>query len=220
MIHFRDSQILAAVEAGGEVVHKAKRLAAESRETLRTTSMGYRLAYEYYYHSGHTWAQPVQGGRIRVGLDDFAGKVLGPPDQLRLPRRGETLRQDRQGWSLTREGRQAEFLAPLTGKVFEVNDRALQDPAAVWEDPYSQGWLLVLEPLVPQPELNRLYRGEQSLRWLEEENKKLLELLGPEYERLAATGGEPIEDLFGHYREIGWEKLVSTFLKKTAGQSG
>jgi glycine cleavage system H lipoate-binding protein len=220
MIHFRDSQILAAVEAGGELVHRAKRLAVESREKLRTSSTGYRLAEGYYYHCGHTWAQPLQGGRIRIGLDDFVGKVLGPPDRLRLPRRGETLRQDQQGWSLTREGRQARFLAPLTGKVFAVNDQAMEDPAGALKDPYSDGWLLVLEPLVPQPELNRLYRGEQSARWLEEENHKLLELLGPEYERLAATGGEPIEDLFGHYPEIGWEKLVSTFLKNTARRPG
>jgi hypothetical protein len=30
---------------------------------------------------------------------------------------------------------------------------------------------------------------------------------------LAATGGGPLDDLFGLYPEIGWEKLVSTFLR-------
>jgi hypothetical protein len=48
---------------------------------------------------------------------------------------------------------------------------------------------------------------------MEKENKKLLQLLGPEFERLAATGAEPIADLFGHLPEIGWDRLVQTFFQ-------
>ena len=40
-----------------------------------------------------------------------------------------------------------------------------------------------------------------------------MSLMGPEYERLAATGGEAMDDLYGHYPEIGWNRLVGTFLR-------
>jgi hypothetical protein len=37
-------------------------------------------------------------------------------------------------------------------------------------------------------------------------------MMGPEYEKLAATGAEPIGDVFGNIPEIGWDRLVETFL--------
>jgi len=76
MVHFRDSQILAAVEAGAEKVRKTKQAVLENREKYSTAGSGYLVADDYYYHSGHTWAQPIKGGRVRIGVDDFAGKIL------------------------------------------------------------------------------------------------------------------------------------------------
>jgi hypothetical protein len=37
--------------------------------------------------------------------------------------------------------------------------------------------------------------------------------MGPEYEQLSATGGAPVDDLFGHYPGVGWDRLVKTFLR-------
>jgi len=67
--------------------------------------------------------------------------------------------------------------------------------------------------MTPENRLSHLYSGGQSIEWMENEHKRLLQLLGPDYERLAATGGQPIADLFGHFPEIGWDNLVRTFLQ-------
>jgi hypothetical protein len=50
------------------------------------------------------------------------------------------------------------------------------------------------------------------MQWMEQESQKLLNLMGPEYERLAATGAQPIDDIFGNFSEIAWDLLVRTFL--------
>jgi hypothetical protein len=71
---------------------------------------------------------------------------------------------------------------------------------------------MVVEPALMEADMKRLYAREAVGHWLEEEHKALLKLLGPEYERLAATGGETLKDLFGRHPEIGWNHLVSTFL--------
>ncbi len=212
MIHFRDGQIAAAIHAGGESAIEVKHRLMPAEPATRVVS-GYQMASGVYYHEGHSWVHPEKGGRLKIGMDDFAGKILGQADGFSLPERGATLRQGRKGWSLSRNGRKAAFLSPMTGRVFAVNRKALEHPDIALEDPYSEGWLLVIEPAVKEGELKRLYHEEQSSQWIEAENRKLLELLGPEYERLAATGGEPVSDLFGHFPEIGWETLVKTFLK-------
>ena len=49
------------------------------------------------------------------------------------------------------------------------------------------------------------------------ENRNLISLLGPEYEKLTATGGELIHDIYGSMIEnsmdLGWDRLVKTFLR-------
>ena len=37
--------------------------------------------------------------------------------------------------------------------------------------------------------------------------------MGPEYKDLAATGAEPLRDVYGSFPEIGWDVLVETFLR-------
>ena len=212
MMHFRDRQINAAIEAGGRSALEVKHLTGPMEIPNIVVVSGYRLADDYYYHPGHSWARLEQGGRMKIGIDDFIVKVFGQAGSLKLPDRGTVLGQGGRGLLFARNGHKAEVLSPLTGKVFAINPRVIDHPEIVHEDPYEEGWLFILEPSIPKMGLDRLHSGTDGVRWLEEENRKLLELLGPEYERLAATGGEPIPDLFGQFPEIGWDKLVQTFL--------
>ena len=48
---------------------------------------------------------------------------------------------------------------------------------------------------------------------MEQESQKLMGLMGPEYQRLAATGGEVMHDLYGNFPELAWDRLVRTFLR-------
>jgi heterodisulfide reductase subunit A len=213
MIHFRDRQILAAIDAGGEGAREFK-VEMRSKEPRGYVSVsGFRMARDRHYHMGHSWVRPEKGGRMRIGMDDFAGKILGPAGLLRLPELGDMLRQDRKAWTLRRNGHQAACLSPLTGKVFAVNGRVLEHPGTAVEEPYGEGWLMVLEPILPAADLKRLFFGDSSIEWLEDEYQKVIGLFGPEYERLVATGGEPLTDVFGHLPEVGWDRLVKTVLK-------
>ena len=102
--------------------------------------------------------------------------------------------------------------SPLTGTVLAVNSRAEKNPEIIHSDPYGDGWLFLLDPSDLKRNLKSLYFGRETCRWLEKENRSLLSLLGEGYERLEATGGEPIDDIFGKFPEIGWNRLVRSFL--------
>jgi heterodisulfide reductase subunit A len=215
MMHFRDSQIFAATEAGGESALEAKHFQGPLEFPKYVSVSGYRVADDYYYHLGHTWVHLEPGGRVKIGVDDFISKVLGPAEVFGLPARGVTLGQGHAGWMWKRNGREADVLSPLTGKVFLINRHAVENPGIVHDDPYGDGWLFVMEPITPINvlNLNVLFSGNKSLKWMEQEFQELLKLMGPKYEKLAATGGEPISDLFGRFPEIGWDRLVKTFLR-------
>jgi glycine cleavage system H protein len=56
----------------------------------------------------------------------------------------------------------------LTGKVVEINAECKDNPAAVNQDPYGEGWLLVVEPSDPS-DFEALLSPEDYEKFLEEE---------------------------------------------------
>jgi len=173
---------------------------------------GFKIADGYYYHMGHSWARFEHGGLVRVGMDDFAVKLFGAIQELTLPPLGATLKQDEAGWTFGRKGNKAAMLSPVSGRLLTTNYRALEHPEITNHDPYQSGWLFILEPDLPKRNLKRLYYDNESFQWIEQESQKLMGLIGPQYEQMAATGGEIINDVYGKIPEIGWERLVDTFL--------
>ena len=178
-----------------------------------TSASGYRMAKGYYYHMGHSWSRFEHGGRARIGIDDFSSRIFGSPHSLTLPPLGEKLKQNQVGWTFEKNGHEAAVLSPVTGVVLAVNHKAAEHPEIVHVDPYHEGWLFILEPVMPKRDLKGLYFGHESIQWMEHESNKLLSLMGPEYENLAATGAEPINDVLGAFPEIGWQVLVEAFLR-------
>ncbi|MGD8984029.1 MAG: glycine cleavage system protein H [Desulfobacteraceae bacterium] len=177
---------------------------------------GIRIADGYYYHMGHSWARFEHGGRVRVGFDDFLVRVFGAAQALILPPLGATVKQSQVGWTFSRDhdlNLKAAVLSPVTGTVLATNHRALEHPEITNDDPYMEGWLFIIEPKLPKKDLKGLYFGDDGFQWMEKETQELMSLMGPEYDRLAATGGGVVNDVIGNNPELGWDRLVKTFLR-------
>lgn len=176
---------------------------------------GFKIAADYYYHMGHSWVRFEHGGRARVGLDDFAVCVFGSLNRIDLPPLGASVQQNSVGWTFRRNGHRAAVLSPVTGRVLAVNHPAREHPQLVNEAPYGTGWLFIVEPDFPKRNLRRLFFGKESLQWIEQENRKLLSLMGQPYENLAATGASVVRDIFGSLGTLDWEQLTTEFLHTT-----
>jgi glycine cleavage system H lipoate-binding protein len=174
---------------------------------------GYSYADTYYYHDGHAWARVEYGGRVRMGLDDFALKLLGSPDGLDLPGPGKQLVQGDRAFTLKKGGNRAEVLAPVDGVIVAVNRKIIAAPRLAHQDPFRDGWLFLLEPTRLKRNLEGLYYGHDGMNWLTLETHRLHDMVFGEYGKMAATGAPPVDDVFSQVPEIGWEKLVRTFLK-------
>lgn len=175
---------------------------------------GFQMADDYYYHPGHSWVHMEPDGRFRIGIDDFTARVFGPADTIYLPSLGDSLRQGEVAWELNRNDHKAPMVSPVSGKVISVNDKVLKRPEIINDDPFDKGFLLVLEPFSPELDMKTLYMGKECFKWMEKEHQSLMEILGTEYERLAATGAEAINDIYGNIPGIDWDTLVSRFLQK------
>lgn len=173
---------------------------------------GLKVPTSRFLHRGHTWVALESGGRVRLGMDDFSQKVLGPGDGFRLPLIGEEIRREEATLALHRGKEQAAVLAPVYGVVEAVNPQVLKRPSLVHDDPYGDGWLMVVAATDLNPDLNHLVSGEKNAPWIEEEAMRLLSLLDPSVGATLQSGGGLIDDVYGQFPELGWNRLVKEFL--------
>jgi glycine cleavage system H lipoate-binding protein len=174
---------------------------------------GFDVPMGYYFHDGHAWARIESGGYIRVGLDDFALKVLGEADALDLPLMGKELDQGKVGWGLKRQHNLADVLSPIDGVIVEVNSDIRNKPDLANREPYSGGWLFMVRTPDVKATMGKLMTDQKSLAWMNTEVGHLENMIEDVAGPLAADGGFLASDVYGNLPDIGWSNLTKTFLK-------
>lgn len=171
---------------------------------------GFVVAEDIYYHDRHTWARPEYGGRVRVGVDDFARRLVGKVKEVELPPVGKELRQGEAAFKMRRNGHWIKILSPVDGIVIFQNTRLLKEPSELHNSPYEKGWLVVVEPTALRKNLKSLYFGEDVYGFIQKERDRLISVASEM--RLAADGGIISEDLFEEIPREKWLEAVRTFL--------
>lgn len=174
---------------------------------------GFDVPMDYYFHGGHTWARIESGGFIRIGVDDFALKLLGKADALDMPLMGKELDQNKAGWGLRRKDLNADVLSPIGGVIVEVNSQLRENPGLANREPYGDGWLFVVRTPDIKGMVNKLMVESGSLDWMNGEvgrlEKMVEEVAGP----MATDGGFFQEDIYGNLPQLGWNNLTRNFLR-------
>ena len=97
------------------------------------------------YTKDHEWARP-QGGKVRVGITDFAQQQLGDVVYIELPSKGDRVEGGKPFGVIESVKAVSDLISPVTGVVDEVNTDLLQHPEWVNQDPYGKGWMILILP--------------------------------------------------------------------------
>ena len=182
---------------------------------------GFQVPIEnYYLHRGHAWAALEGDDRVRVGLDDFSQKLLGPADEVRLPEIGKVYYQDHLCLALFRQGKKASFEAPVDGAIEAINPKVRQNPSLIHDDPYGEGWLFMVKPVNLRRNLENLLSGEDAVIWIDQESHRLLNLMDTRAGVTLPDGGAIVDDVYGNYQELGWRPLVQEFFLQNLTRKG
>jgi glycine cleavage system H protein len=93
------------------------------------------------YHPEHDWAR-VDGDEAVLGITWYAQDSLGELVLFDGPEVGATLTKDSSYAEVESVKAVSDVVAPLSGEVLEVNQKAVDEPETVNEDPYGEGWLV------------------------------------------------------------------------------
>jgi glycine cleavage system H protein len=96
---------------------------------------------ELKYHPEHDWAR-AEGGDATLGVTWFAQDALGELVHYEAPAIGSTVTKDESYGEVESVKAVSDIVAPLSGEVLEVNQKAVDEPEVVNDDPYGEGWLI------------------------------------------------------------------------------
>ncbi|MFA5073797.1 MAG: glycine cleavage system protein GcvH [Nitrospirota bacterium] len=122
------------------------------------------------YHREHTWVR-AEGKRATIGLTDYAQQQLGDIVFVEMPEIDMEIDGDSELTEIESTKATAPVVSPVTGTVVEVNEDIADTPEIINEDPYGNGWLVVLEMSDPS-ELNDLMSKAEYEKFLREEEDK------------------------------------------------
>jgi glycine cleavage system H protein len=99
------------------------------------------------YHPEHDWARVVEGdeaGSVEavLGVTWFAQDALGELVHFEAPDEGTTTSKDAAYGEVESVKAVSDVIAPLSGEIVEVNQKVVDAPETVNEDPYGEGWLV------------------------------------------------------------------------------
>jgi glycine cleavage system H protein len=97
------------------------------------------------YTSEHEWAR-LEGEVIRVGITWYAQDALGDIVYVELPEPGTRVTQDAPFGEIQSPKAVSDLYAPVTGDIIERNEEVIAGPELVNDDPYGEGWLVVIKP--------------------------------------------------------------------------
>jgi len=121
------------------------------------------------YTRDHEWAR-VQGAKVTVGITDFAQDQLGDVVYVELPEVGDVVTKGETFGVVESTKAVSDLFAPISGKVVEVNGPLVDAPETVNEDPYEEGWMIVVEASDPK-ELTELLDAPAYRKFVEEEQE-------------------------------------------------
>src|SRR5512134_169036 len=148
----------------------------------------FRVPDGYLFHQGHTWLKAEGDQLVNVGMDDFAQKLLGKVDSIRLPGVGARLAQGEQGWALAVQEKTIHMVSPVDGEVVAVNEEAIRNPDLLVQDPFERGWLLKVRPSRFTSNKRNLLTGQMARQWM----SSVLERLRGEIGMAIAQDGFPV----------------------------
>jgi glycine cleavage system H protein len=120
-----------------------------------------------YYHKEYLWAK-VENGKVKIGVIDFAQKQLNDIVYVELPSVGDTITQNEPFGTLESVKAVSDLIAPISGTIEAVNGELESKPDLVNEDPYGEGWLLIVAPTNLDAELKEILNFDAAVEWHKE----------------------------------------------------
>ena len=221
---FTDDELLAFVKK--IVIKRQDRIQKQLKPKVHITHLAdakssmmceFAIPGGVFISKGHCWVSMEQDGNARVGIDDFAKKLIGKINSIEFPNLGMIVKAGQPLFTIKQENKTITFNSPISGKVIKINKPLQYDVELLNVTPYDSNWVCIIDAENLDTELKELKIGKTAVSLYQDDIEHFIELrkksLKPakegEYENNEIYIGE-LESL----DEPNWNRVSSEFFKK------
>jgi glycine cleavage system H protein len=111
------------------------------------------------YATTHEWAS-LESGTCSVGITKFAVEQLTDVVYIELPDLGDHVFAGESFGEIESVKAVSDLYSPVNGEVTAVNEKLVNDPSIIANDPYGAGWMIKIKA-EPGTKLDHLMTLEQ-----------------------------------------------------------
>lgn len=127
----------------------------------------YEVPENLCYHKEYLWVKK-ENGKVKIGIIDFAQKQLHDIVFVELPSVGDSITQDEPFGTLESVKAVSDLIAPINGIIETINEELESKPELLNEDPYGEGWILIVTPTNLDADLKTLRDFNEAVEWHKE----------------------------------------------------
>ena len=173
-----------------------------------------------FYNHNHTWAYLEKSGTAKIGIDDLLQHLTGSVQVKPIKNLGDTVKKGETIASFKQKGKTLNITSPISGKIVNLNDEIVQNPAVLNIDPYNKGWICSVEPSNWKNETGGCYLAEDAVNWAAKEIDRFKDFVAfslkkhfPDYSLVALQdGGELKDNTLSELPEEIWQDFQKEFL--------
>ena len=186
------------------------------KETAGAKTPEFLIPGGVFISEGHCWANIDDKGMVKVGLDDFARKLIGKIDAIELPNLGLIIRKGQGLFAVKQDNRRVTFNSPVSGKVKEINKLLNTDLESIEFSPYENNWVCQIDAEELDSEITQLNIGKAAVTFYQEDIEHLQAL-----KKKIKTGSEE-DNANGHLHigemekldDVSWKRYCEEFFEK------
>ncbi len=124
---------------------------------------------DFKFHKEHTWVK-LKKKKAIIGITDYAQETLGDIVYIDLPEVDTFVEANTEIAEIESTKATSSIISPVSGVVKEVNEKLMDNPEIINEDPYGKGWIAIID-MKDSSELDDLMYYDDYEAYLEEEAK-------------------------------------------------
>jgi len=168
-----------------------------------------------FISKNHTWVSMNQEGIAKVGIDDFAKKLVGKISSVELPNLGMNVKAGQPLFTVKQGNRTITFNSPVTGKVSQVNTLLKDNIDALDVTPYERNWVCALDAENLDNEIKEMHIGKSAVAFFQEDIEKFKTLFMDLLKSEKKSDEYLEEGLFVGQLEklsdVNWNKVIAEF---------
>ena len=168
-----------------------------------------------FISKNHTWVSINQEGIAKIGIDDFAKKLIGRVYSIELPNLGMNVKAGQPLFTIKQGNRSVTFNSPVSGKVAQINTLLKENLEALDVTPYERNWVCALDTEDIDTEIKEMSIGKSAVSFFQEDIEKFKTMI-TEVMKSEKKADEYLEEgLFVGQMEklsdVNWNKIIAEF---------